>query len=109
MSFKVQALALLIAVGTLPIVASRASASYWSDQSFPNFATQAEQARIDNSEDIVSQSPNQLPLTLLIETIVASLLLVGLLTAFFATRSIRPTKGSTRPFRKFPKACCGWL
>lgn len=100
MSFKVQALALLIAVGTLPIVASRASASYSIDQSFPNFATQAEQARIDNSEDIVSQPPNQLPLTLLIETIVASLLLVGLLSAFFATRSIRPTKGSTEEEKK---------
>lgn len=99
-TFKVQALALVIAVGTLPIVASRASASYWTDQSFPNFATQTEQARIDNSEDIVSGSPSQLPLTLVIETIVASLLLVGLVTAFFATRSMRPIKRATEEEKK---------
>lgn len=99
-TFKAKALALLIAVGTLALPANRATASYFSQQSFPELRTQAEQARIDNSEDIVSGSPNQLPLTLIIETIVASLLLVGLLTAFFANRSMRPNKGSTEEDKK---------
>lgn len=88
---KVKALALVIAVGMLPGLASRASASYSIQQS-PSLGNQAQQARIDNSEDIVSGTPSQLPLTLMIETIVASLLLVGLLTAFFANRSMRPIK-----------------
>lgn len=88
---KVKALALVIAVGMLPGLASRASASDSIQQS-PSLGNQAQQARIDNSEDIVSGTPSQLPLTLMIETIVASLLLVGLLTAFFANRSMRPIK-----------------
>lgn len=99
-TFKAKALALVIAVGTLALPANRASANYFSQQSFPELRTQAEQARIDNSEDIVSGSPNQLPLTLMIETIVASLLLVGLLTAFFANRTMRPIKGSTEEDKK---------
>lgn len=99
-TFKAKALALVIAVGTLALPANRASASYFSQQSFPQLRTQAEQARIDNSEDIVSGSSNQLPLTLMIETIIASLLLVGLLTAFFANRTMRPIKGSTEEDKK---------
>ncbi len=99
-TFKAKALALVIALGALPILASRASASYFTNQSFPNPEIQAQQARIDNSDDIVSGSPSGLPLTLVIETIVASLLLVGLLTAFFANRSMRPIKGASEQEKK---------
>lgn len=100
MSLQARALAIVIALGGLAIMSSRASASYFTDQSFPTLRTQAEQARIDNSEDIVSGSPSGLPLTLMIETIVASLLLVGLLTAFFANRSMRPIKAASEQEKK---------
>ena len=100
MTFKAKALALVIAVSMVSGLASRASASYSIEQSLPDLGTQAQQARIDNSEDIVSGSPSQLPLTLMIETIVASLLLVGLLTAFFANRSMRPPKTAVEEDKK---------
>jgi hypothetical protein len=76
MTFKAKALALVIAVSMVSGLTSRASASYSIEQSLPELGSQAQQARIDNSEDIVSGSPSQLPLTLMIETIIASLLLV---------------------------------
>lgn len=96
MIFKAKALALLIAVSLLPVMASRTAAQELAAQSIPELRTQAEQARIGDPEDIVSDSPNQLPITLIVETVVASLLLVGLLTAFFANRSIRPVKANNQ-------------
>ena len=100
MNFKAKALALVIAVGMVSGLTSRANASFSIERSLPDLGTQAQQARIDNSEDIVTGSPSQLPSTLLIETIVASLLLVGLLTAFFANRTMRSPKTAVEEDKK---------
>ena len=103
MTFKAKALALVIAVATLPLFANRTSASYFTSQSIPELTAQSEQARINDTEDIVSGTPSELPLTLMIETVVASLLLVGLLTAFFANRAMRPVKASAQEDESSPK------
>lgn len=103
MTFKAKALALVIAVATLPLFANRTSASYFTSQSISELTAQSEQARINDTEDIVSGTPSELPLTLMIETVVASLLLVGLLTAFFANRAMRPVKASAQEDESSPK------
>ena len=95
MIFKTKALALLIAVALLPVMASRTNA-HDADRSIPALTAQAEQARISDPEDVTSASPNQLPITLIVETVAASLLLVGLLTAFFANRANRPAGANAK-------------
>lgn len=87
-NFKTRVIALVIAIGILPVLTDRAAAQV-GDRPNQQFNAQAE-ARIDETD--LTNSPTQLPITLLIETVVASLLLVGLLTAFFANRAMRPVK-----------------
>jgi twitching motility protein PilJ len=99
-AFKAKVLALVIAACTLPVWASRTHAYHLSDRALPQLIAQAEQARIDDTKDVLSDSSNSPSLTLLIETVVASLLLVGLLTAFFANRAMRPIKSSAEPDEK---------
>ncbi|MDV2993950.1 MAG: hypothetical protein N4J56_003604 [Chroococcidiopsis sp. SAG 2025] len=87
-SFRTKLVALIIAVGILPVLTDKILAQA-DDRVVPQFNAQAE-ARVDNPD--LADSPTQLPVTLLIETVVASLLLIGLLTAFFANRAMRPAK-----------------
>ncbi|MBD2305171.1 GAF domain-containing protein [Chroococcidiopsis sp. FACHB-1243] len=89
-SFRTKLVALIIAVGILPVLTDKSLAQA-DDRLVPQFNAQAE-ARVDNPD--LADSPTQLPVTLLIETVVASLLLIGLLTAFFANRAMRPAKSA---------------
>ena len=89
-SFRTKLVALIIAVGILPVLTDKTLAQA-DDRLVPQFNAQAE-ARVDNPD--LADSPTQLPVTLLIETVVASLLLIGLLTAFFANRAMRPAKSA---------------
>jgi GAF domain-containing protein len=94
--FTAKAIALVLAIGILPVFADITSAQV-DDRSTQQFNTQAE-ARVDETD--LTNSPSQLPVTLLIETAIASLLLVGLLTAFFANRAMRPVKAVAPPDEK---------
>lgn len=87
-NFRTKIVALIIAIGMLPVLTDKTLAQA-DDRVVPQFNAQAE-ARVDNPD--LADSPTQLPVTLLIETVVASLLLIGLLTAFFANRAMRPAK-----------------
>ena len=98
-NFRTKIVALVVAVGILPVLADRTLAQV-GDRAVPQFNAQAE-ARVDDTD--LANSPNQMPVTLLIETVAASLLLVGLLTAFFANRAIRPAKSIVDADRK-PKS-----
>lgn len=89
-NLKPKILALVVAVGILPVMADRTLAQA-ADRPTPQFSAQAE-ARVDDTD--LANSSTQLPVTLLIETVVASLLLIGLLTAFFANRAMRPAKST---------------
>jgi GAF domain-containing protein len=87
-NLRTKALGLVVAIGILPVLTNSATAQV-GDRLSQQLKVQAE-ARVDETD--LTNSPSQLPVTLLIETVVASLLLVGLLTAFFANRAMRPVK-----------------
>ncbi len=91
-SFRAKILALAIACLTVPMLANKTSAYYFTTQSITEQTTQAKLARAPEPADITSvlRQKGQLPLPLVIETGVAALLLVGLLAAYLANRAIRP-------------------
>ena len=101
MSFRAKAVAIASAVITLPVLANRTSA-YDANQSITAQSTQAEQVRA-NEPATIELSPGQLPLTLVVETLVAALLLVGLIAAYFANRAMRPVLTATAKDEKLGK------
>lgn len=92
LAFNAQAAALVITISTLPMWVNRSNAYNLTNQSVTELKAQVPQPNADNPVNTGSSSPSQISLTLALETVVAILLLIGLLTAFLANRAIRPVK-----------------
>ncbi len=90
LSFRAKAVALAIALLTLPVLANRTCAYNFTNQSITAQSTPANQDRANDPAKVVSAPGSNLPLTLMIETVVAALLLVGLIAAYLANRAMRP-------------------
>ncbi len=89
-SFRAKAVALAIAITTLPVLANRTSAYDLASGAITEQSSQAKQAVTNQPAEIASNSQRRLALTLAIQTMVAVLLLIGLLAAFLANRAMRP-------------------
>ena len=91
LSFKTQAFALAIACLTLPVIAVGATVYYFANRSITEQSTPANQAgKMEPAEIASVPRTTRLPLTLLVETVVAGLLLMGLLAVYLANRAMRP-------------------
>lgn len=88
MSFKAKVVALAIAISTLPVMATTADS--FTNRSLIEPRSQVQQAPTLELAQNNSKSRQKLALTLAIETVVAALLLVGLVAAFMANRAMRP-------------------
>lgn len=89
LSFRTKAAALAIAVLTVSVLAL-GTIAYHANKSNTSQSTQAKQSSTNRPADIAVVPQEQLSLTLVIETAVAALLLVGLIAAYLANRAIRP-------------------
>ena len=89
LSFRNKAAALAIAVLTVSVLAL-GTIAYHANKSNTSQSTQAKQSSTNRPADIAVVPQDQLSLTLVIETAVAALLLVGLIAAYLANRAIRP-------------------
>jgi GAF domain-containing protein len=87
----------------LPLLANRTDAYYLTNQSITSQTTQAKFVRTNEPANITFVPQRQPPLTLLIETGVAALLLVGLLSAYLANRAIRPILTAAATSKKLDK------
>lgn len=87
-SFKAKVFALAIAISTLPVMAT--SAYSITNQLLIGSSTQVQQAPTPELAQNNAKSRQTLALTLAIQTVVAALLLVGLVAAFMANRAMRP-------------------
>jgi GAF domain-containing protein len=84
----------LTAILTLPVLAHKTTAYSFINQSTQS--TQIKQAPTVEIAQTPAKSRRKLALTLAVETIVAALLLVGLVAAFMANRAMRPIMTATK-------------
>ena len=87
---KAQVLTLLVAIVALLLAANRTYADDFTNQS-AGLIAQAQPTR-DTPIKVRTDSPGQVSLTLAIEIVVATFLLIGLLAAFLANRAMRSVK-----------------
>lgn len=86
--FQAKIVGLAIAISTLPVFTTSAYA--FTNHLLNEPSTQVQQAPTLELAQNNSKSQQKLALTLAIETVVAALLLVGLVAAFMANRAMRP-------------------
>jgi GAF domain-containing protein len=87
LSLKAQAVALAIAIFIIPGWGNQKSAADLSDRAIWAQNRQTEPQPISPTPNVIYEPPQQLPLILIIETVVAALLLVGLIAAYLSNRA----------------------
>lgn len=83
-----------LAILTLPVLAHKTTAYSLINQSIQS--TQIKQASTVELAQTTAKPRRKLALTLVVETIIAVLLLVGLVAAFMANRTMRPIRTATK-------------